>query len=67
MSRPHVYRGGSVHFKPVGMRELAYYNAERPHRSHGLEPPLARARLANGSIRARPVLAGLHHVYRRDA
>ena len=46
---------------------VAYSNTERPHRSLGLEPPLARARLTTGSIRARPVLGGLHHVYQRAA
>jgi len=35
---------------------VAYYNAERPHRSLLLEPPLPRARPTNGPIRAQPVL-----------
>jgi transposase InsO family protein len=55
------------HLRRLLAEYVAYDNAERPHRSLGLEPPLARARLMNGSICARPVLGGLHHVYQRAA
>jgi transposase InsO family protein len=55
------------HLRTILAEYVAYYNAERPHRSLDLEPPLTRARLTNGSIRARPVLGGLHHVYHRAA
>jgi hypothetical protein len=50
-----------------------YYNMERPHRSLGPVPPLPGApppRAPNGPLGrvvARPVLGGLHHVYRRAA
>ena len=46
---------------------VAYYNAERPHRTLALQPPLPRAPTANGPIRCRPVLGGLHHVHERAA
>jgi hypothetical protein len=52
---------------------VAYYNADRPHRSLALAPPLLRrpARPAPtgplGRVVARPVLGGLHHVYQRAA
>ena len=52
----------------VALREFVrYYNADRPHRSLGLETPRAAWRPAVGPIRSRPVLGGLHHVYERAA
>lgn len=52
----------------VALRELVrYYNADRPHRSFGLETPRPAARLEVGPVRSRPVLGGLHHVYERAA
>ena len=52
----------------VALREFVrYYNADRPHRSLGLETPRAAGRPAVGPIRSRPVLGGLHHVYERAA
>ncbi len=55
------------HLRAVLTEYAAYYNAERPHRSLDLEPPLPRARPTSGPIRARPVLGGLHHIYERAA
>jgi putative transposase len=50
------------------LREFVhYYNAERPHRTLGLQTPEHRSRPATGSIRSRPVLNGLHHIYERAA
>ncbi len=52
---------------------VAFYNTERPHRSLALQPPLrrepARQDPATPPVRvvARPVLGGLHHVYRHAA
>ena len=51
---------------------MTYSNAERPHRSLDLAPPLPTARTRppcapTGPIRARPVLGGLHHVCERAA
>jgi putative transposase len=44
-----------------------YYNLERPHRTLRLETPLPARRAVEGSVRSRPVLGGLHHVYERAA
>ena len=46
---------------------VAYYHADRPHRSLALETPEPLARPTAGPIRSRPVLGGLHHVYERVA
>jgi transposase InsO family protein len=48
---------------------MAYYNADRPHRSLALAPPLpmARSPAAHGEVWSRPLLGGLHLVYRRAA
>jgi transposase InsO family protein len=63
----HVIPRDERHLRTILAEYVAYYNAERPHRSLGLEPPVTRARLPNGSICTRPVLGGLHHVYQRAA
>ncbi|HET8644354.1 MAG TPA: integrase core domain-containing protein, partial [Vicinamibacteria bacterium] len=55
------------HLRTILAEYVEYYNTERPHRSLGLEPPLSRNQPMSGPIRARPVLGGLHHVYRRAA
>ncbi len=61
------------HLQRVLKEYVAYYNSDRPHRNLGLVPPLTGAsplRAANGPpvrVFARPVLGGLHHVYRRAA
>jgi transposase InsO family protein len=61
------------HLQRVLQEYVAYYNSDRPHRSLGLVPPLPGAsllRATNGPpvrVGARPVLGGLHHVYRRAA
>jgi hypothetical protein len=55
------------------LQDDAPYDADRPHRSWELAPPLPGAsplRAASGppvQVVARPVLGGLHHVYRRAA
>jgi transposase InsO family protein len=43
------------------------YNLERPHRILRLETPLPVSRPAEGIVRSRSVLGGLHHVYERAA
>jgi hypothetical protein len=66
---------GSVHLIVVNERHLQailtefvhFYNYERPHRTLTLETPEPLARSTTGSIRARPVLGGLHHAYERAA
>jgi len=44
-----------------------YYNADRPHRSLGLQSPLPRSPSRHGTVVRRAVLGGLHHVYPRAA
>jgi transposase InsO family protein len=66
----HLVAVNEAHLRAVLGEFVAYYNAERPHRSLDLQPPLAPHRHgAAGAdrIRARPVLGGLHHVYERAA
>jgi hypothetical protein len=57
------------HLRLVLTEDVAFYNAERPHRSVALEPPLpaSRSPVATGAISSRPVLGGLHHAYSRAA
>ncbi|MDQ3701113.1 MAG: integrase core domain-containing protein [Chloroflexota bacterium] len=65
----HVLILNERHLRGVLAEYLAYYNADRPHRSLALEPPrpMGRSPAAPAEIRSRPVLGGLHHVYRRAA
>src|SRR5438874_13321573 len=46
---------------------VQYYNLERPHRALRLQTPVPALRAVEGSVRSRPVLGGLHHVYERAA
>jgi transposase InsO family protein len=66
----HIVVVNDAHLRAVLSEFTAYYNEERPHRGLNLEPPLVRrsCTLADlGPIRSRPVLGGLHHIYRRAA
>jgi transposase InsO family protein len=55
------------HLRKVLAEYICYYNCDRPHRTLHLQAPRPRAVTAEGPIRARPVLNGLHHVYERAA
>ena len=55
------------HLGSVLREYVAYYNADRPHRSLGLEAPQPMAQPGNGPVHSRPILGGLHHVYERGA
>ena len=55
------------HLRAILTEFLRFYNHERPHRTLKLETPEPVARSTNGSIRASPVLGGLHYVYERAA
>jgi transposase InsO family protein len=69
----HVLILNERHLQAVLEEDVDFYNTERPHRALALEPPRlsGRTRLAApgppGRVVARPVLGGLHHVYRRAA
>jgi hypothetical protein len=55
------------HLRTVLREFVRYYNADRPHRSLGLETPELATRPEAGPVRSRPVLGGLHHVYEHVA
>jgi hypothetical protein len=56
-----------AHLRAVLTEFLRSYNTERPHRTLALQTPTLAVRPTVGPIRSRPVLGGLHHVYRRAA
>jgi putative transposase len=61
----HVILVDERHVRANLAEYVGYYNRDRPHRALQLEPPrppLPRAGPIQ-SVRARPVLNGLHHVY----
>jgi transposase InsO family protein len=55
------------HLRSVLAEFVHYYNAERPHRTLGLQVPEPRPPQTSGPIRSRTVLNGLHHTYERVA
>ena len=55
------------HLRAILAEFVRYYNAERPHRTLGLETPIPATRPSAGPIRSRTVLGGLHHSYERAA
>ena len=63
----HLIPLNEAHLRRALAEYLPYYNTERPHRSLLLEPPLPRAPARSRPVQVRPVLGGLHHVYRRAA
>jgi transposase InsO family protein len=63
----HFIVVNEAHLRAVLGEFVAYYNAERPHRSLAVESPQPTPRSRAGPIRVRRVLGGLHHVYQRAA
>ena len=61
----HLIVLNEQHLRAILREFVAYYNADRPHRTLKLEPPVSTMRADTGRIRSRPVLGGLHHVYGR--
>jgi transposase InsO family protein len=56
-----------AHPRSILSEFVRYDNRQRPHRALALETPVRSVRNTAGSIRASPVLGGLHHVYERAA
>jgi transposase InsO family protein len=63
----HLIVVNERHLRAILAEFVAFYNRDRPHRSLHLETPQSVVRAAAGSIRRRPVLGGLHHVFERAA
>ncbi|CAA9244323.1 MAG: hypothetical protein AVDCRST_MAG77-1703 [uncultured Chloroflexi bacterium] len=65
----HVLVLNERHLRSVLAEYVAYYNADRPHRSLALEPPrpMGRSPATRGAVRSRAILGGLHHSYQRAA
>ncbi len=63
----HVIVLDSRHFQRLVAEYVRYYNAARPHQGLGQQTPVPAERPAEGKVIALPVLAGLHHDYRRAA
>ena len=65
----HVIPLGEAHLRAILADYADYDNRDRPHRTLHLDPPRPQVRPRAGprpvvqSVRARPVLGGLHHVY----
>jgi hypothetical protein len=68
-SLDHVPILSEQHLRSVLAEYVTFYNADRPHRSLALEPPLPTSRgpELTGAVRSRPVLGGLHHIHSRAA
>jgi len=64
----HMFVLGHQHLQRLTNEYVAYYNRWRPHRSLGQKAPCRlrnrRPRLLGSRIVAKPVLGGLHHIYR---
>jgi transposase InsO family protein len=63
----HVIVVNERHLRAILSDFARYDNADRPHQALGLDTPWPLDRPPAGSIRSRPVLGGLHHVYERAA
>ncbi len=66
----HLLVLGERHLARVLRAYVAYFNRARPHQGLGRalpEPPADELRRRTGSIRAVPVLGGLHHTHHRAA
>jgi transposase InsO family protein len=51
------------HLRALLAEFVRFCNAERPHRTLGLDTPIPETRPSAGPIRSRAVLGGLHRVY----
>ncbi len=60
----HILPLSEGHLRALLAEFVSYYNQDRPHRSLRLETPVQSRRQPHGKVLSRPVLNGLHHVYR---
>jgi putative transposase len=63
----HVLVLAGHHFQRVVAEYVRHHNDARPHQGIHQQTPVPAERPAAGSIVTLPVLAGLHHEYRRAA
>jgi len=63
----HILVLDDRHFHRVATEYVRYHNDARPHQGLGQRTPVRAERPAEGKINRSPVLAGLHHEYRRAA
>ena len=64
----HLLVLGEAHLRRILREYVAYFNTARPHQGLGQRVPAgpegcAPGALLPGSVRAVPVLGGLHHAY----
>jgi transposase InsO family protein len=63
----HLIVVNEAHRRAILCDFARYDNADRPRQTLALDTPRPLDRSPVGSIRTRPVLGGLHHVYERAA
>jgi putative transposase len=65
----HLLVLGEAHLRRIMRAYVTYFNEERPHQGIGqrIPAPSATSKGSGGSIRAVPILGGLHHAYQRVA
>jgi putative transposase len=68
----HLLILGERHLRHILREYVTYFNEARPHQGIGQQVPqgMVAQRMASGvrqPIQARPILAGLHHIYGRAA
>ena len=63
----HLIPLSERHLRRILTEFVDYYNHDRLHRSFGLQAPAPKLQTSQGGIGVRPVIGGLHHVYKRAA
>jgi len=63
----HILVLDDRHLHRIVTEYVRYHNDTRPHQGSRQRPPVHAERPAEGKITTLPVLAGLHHEYRRAA